>query len=268
MMFCGKCGNEIDASDAFCRKCGTKIEAICSDCSSSQKDANTTKPRREIPTNVLYWVIGIAAAILLVNILVLSGAFHTHTIEETVLKAASCAAEGLKRKSCSTCDYTAEVIIPILEHDWEKETIIKKPSCTAEGLTKKRCSTCDYAEEIKTPALGHNWEYVRTIQRESCFFDGLMEYQCTNCNQTDKKTILAHHTMDGRKCKYCSYTEPLPELSIGMTKSQVKYKWGEPIDIDKSVSDRGTRERWWYKDNGNVISVNFGTDGKVESIIY
>ena len=56
-------------------------------------------------------------------------------------------------------------------------------------------------------------------------------------------------------------------LRIGMTKNQVKIAWGDPLDIDKVHSDRGVRETWWYKDNGNTVSVSFDYNGKVESIV-
>lgn len=55
----------------------------------------------------------------------------------------------------------------------------------------------------------------------------------------------------------------LPYISIGMTKSEVKIRWGEPIKIEKSITQRGTKETWWYKFNRKRTTVLFEIDGRV-----
>ena len=62
-----------------------------------------------------------------------------------------------------------------------------------------------------------------------------------------------------------NYGKPVveQELNIGMSKSEVKRVWGEPIEIDQTTTSRGTEETWWYKNNGKTVAVNFDVNGKV-----
>ena len=39
------------------------------------------------------------------------------------------------------------------------------------------------------------------------------------------------------------------EIVIGMTKDQVKLSWGNPIDINKTVTEESTSQQWVYKDD-------------------
>lgn len=55
-------------------------------------------------------------------------------------------------------------------------------------------------------------------------------------------------------------------LRIGMSKSEVRLAWGEPIDIDKTTTSRGTEETWWYKNSGNTVAVDFDVNGRVRLI--
>lgn len=145
-------------------------------------------------------------------------------------------------------------------------TTIKGATCTENGIIKTYCSSCDYEYETNIPAK-HDWDYEKTIKESSCFFDGLTLERCKVCGKTRESIMPACHSMSGSKCIVCGYVR-LSELSVGMTKYQVKAQWGEPIEVDKIVTSSGTYETWWYIANGKTISVHFNTSGKVDQVIY
>lgn len=161
---------------------------------------------------------------LIATLLVLSGcACKYHDLKEEIITEATCKVNGIKREYCTRCDYTLEESISG-SHDFQKEEILRE-------------ATCD--------------------------IDGKSIYKCVECEETKEFTKPAEHLFYERTCIRCGYEKPLPELSVGMSKFEVELKWGEPIEIDKSTSSRGTSETWWYKENGKTVAVNFDVDGKV-----
>jgi hypothetical protein len=42
------------------------------------------------------------------------------------------------------------------------------------------------------------------------------------------------------------------QIAIGMTFGNVQAAWGKPKSVDRSVSNTGVREYWWF-DNGCLV---------------
>ena len=151
------------------------------------------------------------------------------------------------------------------EHSYIRE-IVTPPTCEEAGTALLTCKRCDHQETTLIQKLGHSWKEEKIVEEASCFEEGIAIDKCENCQSERKRTIPISHNFDGRRCTTCWYLKPLPELSVGMSKSQVKSLWGEPIEINTYTDKNGTRETWWYYDNGKNIAVNFDTNGRVRSI--
>ncbi len=159
---------------------------------------------------------------------------------------------GVCLSGCSECEW----------HDYGS-SVIREATCTEDGIERIYCHNCDYSYE-KTLYAHHEWEQKSIIKESTCSTHGEGLYICTVCGKEDTLTLaMSDHTFSDRVCMECGYKKTLPELEVGMSKIQVKMNWGEPIQIDKKTSSRGTEETWWYKEDGKSIAVNFDVDGKI-----
>lgn len=156
--------------------------------------------------------------------------------------------------SCGPCEY----------HIFEKE-IVREATCTDNGIESRYCTKCGYSEEEEILA-SHDFREQRTIIEATCTRDGMKLEKCSVCDLERERATSASHSFSGLRCMDCGYAKPFPELSLGMSKSRVKSLCGEPLDIDRNTSQGGTRETWWYKHEGKVISIYFNTDGKISHI--
>ena len=153
------------------------------------------------------------------------------------------------------------------EHFVMREEVVKEATCTENGVAKKICESCGYSYEVAIES-GHDldWSGSVVIKEPTCTEDGKEALECSKCGWIREIPISARHDIKNGRCSACGYKEPLPKLSVGMSMSQVRAKWGEPLDIDSVTDARGSSETWWYKENGNLISVHFGNDGRVQLI--
>ena len=151
---------------------------------------------------------------------------HVHTLEESVVKAATCTAAGQRQIKCTDeeCDFVETEIIPATGHD--KKTAVTNPTCTEKGLVKTTCSKCDFVEEKDIPAAGHVNE-TKVIKAPTCTENGVLEVKCSKCGVKDTQEVDApgHTTVtvyksypscttqgyeEHLKCTKCSWTTLTP----------------------------------------------------------
>ena len=132
-----------------------------------------------------------------------------------VVKAATCAEEGLEKEVCTACNKDTGNTRPIkkkahtVPNDWDNPKnweYIKKPTCTEDGVRVKLCTVCGQRIENtqETVAkLGGDHEWVKDADKSikpTCTTDGKDYFTCSKCNATRDETVPAtgHKTIDGK----------------------------------------------------------------------
>ncbi len=111
---------------------------------------------------------------------------HNTVIVPEKSYAPTCTEDGLDFYKCinSGCDYTSEIVIPALEHDWVFVSSVD-PTCTESGYDTYECQRdgCDAVDTINTEdALGHNDGQWIIFDKADCTSDGEKELHCTREN--------------------------------------------------------------------------------------
>ena len=113
---------------------------------------------------------------------------HGHTYG--VWKIASeptCIDNGLRYKTCGTCNYRYNEAIPALGHDYGAEVV--EPTCVDKGYTTHICSRCGTGyNDTFVDALGHAYEPLRI--EPTCTEEGYIGQCCSRCSDTYKTQIL------------------------------------------------------------------------------
>ena len=82
---------------------------------------------------------------------------HSYGAWTTVVEAnCGTGATGTKSRVCSNCSKSeTEIIQP--SHTWSNWSILKNATCEAEGLQQRYCTTCQSTEELTISTLDHVW---------------------------------------------------------------------------------------------------------------
>ena len=105
--------------------------------------------------------------------------------EYTVTEPSTCSKEGIASTCCTACGITmtASVVINPKAHSLQ-ETVITAATCTEGGEGKYSCQWCTYEEKCTYEELGHEFVLVDQ-KAASCSQDGYAYYKCTHCEATD-----------------------------------------------------------------------------------
>ena len=93
-----------------------------------------------------------------------SACSHTHTLSEwRDTTPATCTTDGVRERTCTTCEYKESETVKALEHDLQSYAA-QEPTCTAVGWNAYvACSRCDYTTYVEKPLYGHSfWNRVCT----------------------------------------------------------------------------------------------------------
>ena len=146
--------------------------------------------------------------------------YCSHNYVLTVIKAATCTADGKKAYKCTKCQaqqYGAPTFtIPKLGHDYRQYTT-KQPTCTAQGTYVTKCSRCGAGSQNGNGyigALGHKWNAGSVTKSATCTATGTKTFTCTRCSGTKTESIAALGHSAGaaatcttpQKCTRCSAT--------------------------------------------------------------
>ena len=93
---------------------------------------------------------------------------------------ADCDCDGYILYECSNCDYSIEVTLPALGHDYYLSSQ-GEATCAESAWREYTCSRCGgwYSEEEGEP-LGHDYE-ATAHEDATCTQTGWTEYTCTRC---------------------------------------------------------------------------------------
>ena len=94
--------------------------------------------------------------------------------EWIVDKEATEETDGLKHRTCGTCEKVEEVVIPSLEHTHNYSEVVTDPTCTEAGYTTYTCNCGHSYTGNETSALGHTEgdEVVENKVDATCTEDG------------------------------------------------------------------------------------------------
>lgn len=119
-------------------------------------------------------------------------------------KSCICGAKG-------TQTFTAADVGSALGHDLGEWQTINSPTCTEKGLRKRSCSRCDYFETEGLNPNGHDWETEFTIDKKpTCVTDGSKSLHCKNCAETKDNTVIpaTGHSFENGVCSICGKADP------------------------------------------------------------
>lgn len=168
---------------------------------------------------------------------------HTHSYEESIIKAATCVEVGEKILVCKFCgeSYTEE--IPATGH-----TIVISPAveatCTEPGKTEgSYCSVCGEVivpQSIIPPTGKHSWDGGKVTKTATCVENGIITYTCAKCGATRTEEIKAlGHTivMDQAVLATC--------IQTGKTEGSHCSVCGEVIKAQEEIPVTGHRWGEW-----------------------
>lgn len=209
--FCIKCGapvkktNEIP-QERICRKCGralTEDEDYCRKCGKKYISKIEAKKKIIAVTSIVLSIAIIALSIIAV-LVSNPEPCDVHNFNNEVVKAATCTEPGIRRFTCTQCNYSYENEIPQIAHNCNFSTI-KESTCTKNGQEKIVCSVCGL-EEIKTIPAGHKW--VSATCKKAKY--------CSVCGKTEG--TKREHVMSRGVCTLCGESPTTYYKGIEMTK--------------------------------------------------
>ncbi len=123
----------------------------------------------------------------------------------TITLEATCDVDGLKERTCVSCDYVYETqTIEALGHSFDTGTITKRATCDEAGVVTFSCvrEGCDhfYTEDI--PAIGHIYNDGVVTVKPTCDTEGTKKFSCTNDGCYDSYTTVVPatgHKLDAGK---------------------------------------------------------------------
>ena len=120
---------------------------------------------------------------------------HSHSYSSwSTTKAATCTAEGSKKRSCA-CGKTETATITKLGHDYSSSwTIDKAATCTEKGSKSYHCSRCSAKKSVtEIAAAGHSYSSSYTVDKAAtCTQSGTKSKHCAKCSaRTNITTINA-----------------------------------------------------------------------------
>ena len=119
---------------------------------------------------------------LLLGVLGVAVAEHTHKWVEVELYPATCDSLGRIQKTCSECDKVEYVDIPAEGHSWGPYVNIHPATCTSKAVEQSICSRCETKDVRETGApLPHQMTGWKVIKEATCTDDGYKENKCLTC---------------------------------------------------------------------------------------
>ncbi len=117
---------------------------------------------------------------------------HTWSDGEITLEP-TCAEDGERTYTCTTCGDSKTEAIPALGHTWSDGEITLEPTCTANGEAIYTCTACGESRVEVISAPGHSYRASTTAP--TCTQSGFTVITCEVCSDsriTDEKAPLGH----------------------------------------------------------------------------
>lgn len=196
--------------------------------------------------------------------------YETHPEEGTVIKEATCSAEGEKEIYCSTCDAVVRVEpIPVIEHTPGEWTVETEATC----VERIRCTECnEIIEEREIDFSQHNLERETVETKEVCNVHRVIQDVCQNCGATQevRTTDTVEHTygdwqiitnptceaegVSQRVCSVCGATENQNVAATG-------HSYGASSVVIAPTCTAEGKSQKKCNNCGNTISSSIATTG-------
>lgn len=128
--------------------------------------------------------------LLLVNCVACSKAECKHEFITEIVAQATCAKQGLERKTCKKCDTIEETKLPKTEEHAFVARVTKAATCTQDGTKIDVCSNCAFTQEGTVPALQHDYKETANVAA-TCTKAGSKTLTCTHCGDKKTETVAA-----------------------------------------------------------------------------
>ena len=182
----------------------------------------------------------------------------SHNNTTTVIKEATCTANGSSVTACSKCGLTTKNTIK-KGHSYGKYVVISEATCTESGSKAKTCSTCGKVYTKEIAATGHNWQEATYKAPKTC----------TNCGETSGEVLRNDAYFD--KCtfypSYCQikiktatdiYSEPRSATDKNTSAALEAAPLGTVYEVTGLYKNSGGN--LWYQ-----IKTSTGRDGYIYS---
>ena len=130
----------------------------------------------------------------------------SNTLEDPVL-APTCTSEGQSYVFCMDCDYSWNVTIPALGHNYAAIGR-NDATCTSAGSVEYACSRCGNTRTDRIDPLGHDYSVFVSGEDATCTKAGEYVYKCSRCSDRSYVSIAAlGHDYKGKVTKEPTCTE-------------------------------------------------------------
>ncbi len=213
-----------------------------------------------------------------------------HTLRVNVTKVPTCTETGIQTTTCTTCNYSLGIVLPMLDHEYSEWTVKTAGTCVTDGVESRRCVNCFGAEETRTVAgTGHSYGSWNVSKASTCLVTGEETRTCFLCGDKETRVLaLSDHTygvwsttanstcvaqgVQTHYCTVCNHADTQP-ISINPD----NHKYGEWTTVTaKTCTVDGTKQRVCADCNAVDIAVDacvghvFGTptvDGKITQTV-
>jgi len=168
---------------------------------------------------------------------------HVHVYTMEVIRAATCAAIGEARYTCSCGDsYTKTT--PVGAHSYQVEVVA--PGCTEGGGAVHTCTVCGKSyTDAQTAPTGHS--YVEEVGKATCTQDEKTVYTCTLCGDSYEEitgVALGHRYQPTETETATVYTCSACGHSYQKAKPSCDHVYGSWVTVkEPTVEEAGERER-------------------------
>lgn len=114
-----------------------------------------------------------------------------HTLAKdgwTVVKAATCTANGSETQTCSVCKKLQTRTLYSLGHDYG-DWDITPATCTAQGSKSRTCGRCGKVETQTLPLRDHTYSTWVTVTPASCAASGKLLRVCSACGKEETQFL-------------------------------------------------------------------------------
>lgn len=201
---------------------------------------------------------------------------HKAVVEDEAI-AATCKKDGKTAGShCGICGkvLTEQTTVKAKGHNW-KWNSQKQPSCTGTGEQVYKCTNCSAVKRELLPATGHSFERVNNGGKLESDENGnpvmIYDYVCNGCGmeKQQRESMNAASLAGNEETQFTliSGTEQVSENSKNYHLYEITDETGTHYYLENSGSGEGLNSFSFESSNGNLQSIEYGSDDPSDSKI-
>ena len=120
------------------------------------------------------------------------GVVSSHEFDVEVIKAATCYEGGTNKLTCSVCEESKTVEVPMLTHSFTEFKSNNDATCTTNGT---ETALCDHGcgavatHEVLNSKIEHAWDEGKVLKRPTRTEEGLTRFTCTECGLVVEEVV-------------------------------------------------------------------------------